>query len=59
MTEPVQRKHVYGTDTGAAFKGPLTIMDIDTKDFKRNRYTNCILKKRDVIRILPIVVVLK
>jgi peptide methionine sulfoxide reductase MsrA len=33
MTEPVQRACIWNVDTGAAFKGPLTIMDIDTKDF--------------------------
>jgi hypothetical protein len=48
MTEPVQRACIWNVDTGAAFKGPLTIMDIDTKGVlaKLNRYTNCILKKR-------------
>jgi serine/threonine protein phosphatase 1 len=33
MTEPVQRACVWNVDTGAAFKGPLTIMDVDTKEF--------------------------
>lgn len=30
---PVQKANVWNVDTGAAFKGPLTIMDIDTKEF--------------------------
>lgn len=32
-TVPVQKACVWNIDTGAAFKGPLTIMDIDTKQF--------------------------
>lgn len=30
---PVQMVNVLNIDTGAAFKGPLTIMDVDTKEF--------------------------
>lgn len=30
---PVQKANVWNVDTGAAFKGPLTIMDVDTKEF--------------------------
>lgn len=33
MTTPVQRACVWNVDTGAAFKGPLTIMDVATKEF--------------------------
>jgi serine/threonine protein phosphatase 1 len=33
MTVPMQGCSVWNIDTGAAFKGPLTIMDIDTKEF--------------------------
>ena len=33
LTEPAQRACVWNVDTGAAFKGPLTIMDVDTKEF--------------------------
>lgn len=33
LTEPVQRACVWNVDTGAAFKGPLTMMDVDTKEF--------------------------
>lgn len=33
QTIPVQKACVWNMDTGAAFKGPLTIMDIDTKAF--------------------------
>ena len=32
-TTPVQMACVWNIDTGAAFKGPLTIMDVDTKEF--------------------------
>lgn len=32
-TVPVQKSCVWNIDTGAAFTGPLTIMDIDTKQF--------------------------
>ena len=32
-TTPVQMANVWNVDTGAAFKGPLTIMDVDTKEF--------------------------
>lgn len=32
-TNPVNRANIWNIDTGAAFKGPLTIMDIDTKEF--------------------------
>ncbi len=32
-TVPVKMACVWNVDTGAAFKGPLTIMDVDTKEF--------------------------
>jgi serine/threonine protein phosphatase 1 len=32
-TIPVQMANVWNVDTGAAFKGPLTIMDVDSKAF--------------------------
>ncbi|ALM49285.1 metallophosphatase [Flavobacterium psychrophilum] len=32
-TVPINRANVWNVDTGAAFKGPVTIMDIDTKEF--------------------------
>lgn len=32
-TTPVQKANVWNVDTGAAFKGRLTIMDTDTKEF--------------------------
>lgn len=32
-TIPVNKSNVWNIDTGAAFYGPLTIMDIDTKEF--------------------------
>ncbi|AWI24925.1 metallophosphoesterase family protein [Flavobacterium pallidum] len=33
MTVPVNKACVWNVDTGAAFKGPLTVMDVDTKAF--------------------------
>ncbi|MCG9791841.1 metallophosphoesterase family protein [Flavobacterium algicola] len=32
-TVPIQRACIWNVDTGAAFKGPLTIMDVDTKEY--------------------------
>lgn len=32
-TTPVQMVNIWNVDTGAAFKGPVTIMDVDTKEF--------------------------
>lgn len=32
-TVPVKKANVWNMDTGAAFKGPLSIMDIDTKEY--------------------------
>lgn len=32
-TIPIQKANVWNIDTGAAFKGPLTIMDVDTKEY--------------------------
>jgi serine/threonine protein phosphatase 1 len=32
-TTPIKMANVWNIDTGAAFTGPLTIMDIDTKEF--------------------------
>jgi serine/threonine protein phosphatase 1 len=32
-TIPIQMANVWNVDTGAAFKGSLTILDIDTKEF--------------------------
>ncbi|WNM19590.1 metallophosphoesterase family protein [Flavobacterium capsici] len=32
-TVPIQKANVWNIDTGAAFKGPLTIMDIETKEY--------------------------
>ena len=32
-TVPVKMATVWNVDTGAAFKGPLTIMDVDTKEY--------------------------
>lgn len=32
-TIPINRANVWNIDTGAAFRGPLTILDIDTKEY--------------------------
>lgn len=32
-TTPVQMVNIWNIDTGAAFKGPITIMDVDSKEF--------------------------
>ncbi len=32
-TTPVKKANVWNVDTSAAFKGPLTILDVDTKEF--------------------------
>lgn len=34
---PVNRANVWNVDTGAAFKGRLTIMDVDTKEFWQSK----------------------
>lgn len=39
-TIPVQKACVWNIDTGAAFKGPLTIMDVDTKEFWQSEPLN-------------------
>jgi len=33
QTIPIQKACVWNVDTGAAFNGPLTIMDVDSKDY--------------------------
>lgn len=33
QTTPIQKANVWNIDTGAAFKGPLTLLDIDSKEF--------------------------
>ena len=32
-TTPVNKANVWNLDTGAAFKGPLTVMDVHTKEY--------------------------
>lgn len=39
-TTPVQKECIWNIDTGAAFKGPLTIMDVDTKEFWQSEPLN-------------------
>ena len=39
-TVPVNKACIWNIDTGAAFKGPLTIMDIDTKEFWQSEPLN-------------------
>lgn len=40
QTTPVQKACIWNMDTGAAFKGPLTIMDVDTKEFWQSEPLN-------------------
>jgi serine/threonine protein phosphatase 1 len=40
QTVPVQKSCVWNVDTGAAFKGPLTIMNFDTKEFWQSDFLN-------------------
>ncbi|WP_284651087.1 metallophosphoesterase family protein [Flavobacterium terrisoli] len=40
QTIPVKKACVWNVDTGAAFKGPLTIMDVDTKEFWQSEPLN-------------------
>ncbi|TRX39445.1 metallophosphoesterase family protein [Flavobacterium restrictum] len=39
-TIPVQKAGIWNVDTGAAFKGPLTILDVDTKEFWQSEPLN-------------------
>lgn len=39
-TVPIQKSCVWNVDTGAAFNGPLTIMDTDTKEFWQSEPLN-------------------
>jgi serine/threonine protein phosphatase 1 len=40
QTIPVQKACIWNVDTGAAFKGPLTIMNIDTKAYWQSEPLN-------------------
>lgn len=40
QTVPVKKACVWNVDTGAAFKGPLTIMDVETKEFWQSEPLN-------------------
>ncbi|HNP32367.1 MAG TPA: metallophosphoesterase [Flavobacterium sp.] len=40
QTVPVKKACVWNIDTGAAFKGPLTIMDVNTKEFWQSEPLN-------------------
>ena len=37
VTEPVHKANIWNIDTGAAFRGPITAMDVDTKQFWQSR----------------------
>jgi len=39
-TIPIQKATIWNVDTGAAFKGPLTIMDVNTKEFWQSENLN-------------------
>lgn len=36
ITEPLRKSNVWNLDTGAAFTGALSIMDVDTKEFRQS-----------------------
>ena len=40
QTIPIQKACVWNIDTGAAFNGPLTILDVDTKEFWQSEPLN-------------------
>jgi serine/threonine protein phosphatase 1 len=40
QTTPVRKACIWNVDTGAAFKGPLTIMDVDSKEFWQSEPLN-------------------
>jgi serine/threonine protein phosphatase 1 len=40
QTIPIQKACIWNIDTGAAFNGPLTIMDVDTKEFWQSEPLN-------------------
>jgi serine/threonine protein phosphatase 1 len=40
QTIPIQKACIWNIDTGAAFNGPLTILDIDTKEFWQSEPLN-------------------
>lgn len=40
QTIPIQKATVWNIDTGAAFNGPLTILDVDTKEFWQSEPLN-------------------
>lgn len=40
VTKPVNKANVWNMDTGAAYKSPLTIMDVDTKEFWQSDNVN-------------------
>jgi hypothetical protein len=42
---------VWNLDTGAAFKGPLTIMDVDTRVLAKRTLEHFILMKRKKLEI--------
>jgi serine/threonine protein phosphatase 1 len=39
-TIPIKKACIWNVDTGAAFKGPLTIMDVDSKEFWQSEPLN-------------------
>ncbi len=40
QTVPMQKACVWNIDTGAAFKGPLTVLDVDSKEFWQSESLN-------------------
>jgi serine/threonine protein phosphatase 1 len=50
---------IWNVDTGAAFKGPLTIMDVDTKEFWQSEPLNTLYfdekgKKLEIIKLISL-----
>ena len=45
ITIPMHRCNIFNMDTGAGFRGKLSIMDINTKEFWQSDFTNELYKK--------------
>jgi serine/threonine protein phosphatase 1 len=45
-TEPVQKACIWNIDTGAAFKGPLSILDVDTKSAGRGALSHFVFWRK-------------
>jgi hypothetical protein len=45
------KANVWNVDTGAAFKGPLTIMDVDTKEFWQSEPLTVVFDEKEGIEL--------